>query len=300
MPVIPPAVRILPMSDKDPEFQGWGVQQVQEEFFLNRLPDRGGRFWYPTTGMVAASGTIVLFQYQKHVIACAELVEILPFAMPIVEAGETYQGEYRFAPHSIRVFAPMDAVSLRAFWPTFEGFGRVKQILSPPDAYPAFRQSLVNVRSVPMSLDDDEAEEDASGEYTPTGEDLRDLTLSQIRIRRGQHSFRELLRHQFNNCCAMTGCRTPAVLEAAHISRYLGDKDHHPTNGLLLRADVHTLFDLNLLGIKPDELKIEVHPKIADDYGFLAGRTLNCPTIQPSSAALEARYQDFQTELKSD
>ncbi len=299
MPSVPPAVRILPMSDKDPEFQGWDAQKVQEEFFLNRLPDRGGSFWYPTRGMEAGPGTIVLFQYQKHVIACAELVEILPFAITKVEEGVTYQGEYRFAPHSIRVFDPIDAVSLRSFWPTFEGFGRVKQILSPQDAYPAFRQSLVNVRSASVSLNDDEAVEDTSAEYTPTGEDLRDLALSQIRIRRGQHSFRELLRKQFNDCCAMTGCRAPAVLEAAHISPYLGDKDNHPTNGLLLRADVHTLFDLNLLGIEPSEFKIEVHPRIATDYGFLAGRTLNCPTIQPSHAALESKYNDFQKELKS-
>jgi hypothetical protein len=41
----------------------------------------------------------------------------------------------------------------------------------------------------------------------------------------------------------ISGCRTPAVLEAAHISRYLGEKDNHPTNGLLLRADLHTLFE---------------------------------------------------------
>ena len=63
----------------------------------------------------------------------------------------------------------------------------------------------------------------------------------------------------------MTGCTVFAVLEAAHIKPYQGENDNHPQNGLLLRADIHTLFDLNLLGIQPERLQVEIsgplHPR---------------------------------------
>ena len=296
----PPAVRILPMSETDPEFHGWTTQRVQEEFFLDRLPVRGGSYLFPTSAMIAAEGTMVLFQYKKHAIACGVLLDVERFAVPKIEDGASYQGAYHFAPMSIRVFEPVDAERLRDFWPTFRQFSQSKQVLTPPEAYLAFERSLVGVRSTLTSLNDDDASEKELDEYVPTGEDRREVVLSQIRARRGQHSFRELLRKQYGDRCVITGCRTPGVLEAAHISPYLGEKDNDATNGLLLRADVHTLFDLHLLGIEPQEQRVEVHPKIAEDYGFLSGRTLDCTMVQPSHAALEERYKLFQTRLKSD
>ena len=46
--------------------------------------------------------------------------------------------------------------------------------------------------------------------------------------------------------CAVTGCDVPDVLQAAHIFPYMGPETNHPSNGLL-RADIHTLFDLGLI-----------------------------------------------------
>ncbi|EAN8121017.1 HNH endonuclease, partial [Salmonella enterica] len=48
------------------------------------------------------------------------------------------------------------------------------------------------------------------------------------------------------------------VLEAAHIHPYLGEKTNVVSNGLLLRADVHTLFDLGLLWVNPADLRIGI------------------------------------------
>ncbi|MEO2018753.1 MAG: HNH endonuclease signature motif containing protein [Fuerstiella sp.] len=53
-----------------------------------------------------------------------------------------------------------------------------------------------------------------------------------------------------------------AVLEAAHIRPYRRPEDNDVQNGLLLRADIHTLFDLNLLGIEPGTWQIHIHPRI--------------------------------------
>jgi hypothetical protein len=73
--------------------------------------------------------------------------------------------------------------------------------------------------------------------------------------------------------------------------------DNNAENGLLLRTDIHTLFDLYLLGIEPVELRIELAPAIANDviYGKLAGKSLHCASERrPSQPALELRYKEFQ------
>ena len=61
----------------------------------------------------------------------------------------------------------------------------------------------------------------------------------------------------------MTGCDVVQALDAAHISPYLGDQSNHVTNGVLLRADIHTLFDLQLFdlqlfGIEPEALRLKI------------------------------------------
>jgi putative restriction endonuclease len=142
--------------------------------------------------------------------------------------------------------------------------------------------------------------QDASDEaYVPDGHDERDIIERQIRARRGQRTFREKLRRRFNDTCLVTRCNLPDLLEAAHISPYRGDKDHHPSNGLLLRADIHTLFDLELLGIEPRTLQICLHPKVKGmGYDALAGNTLACAPGQLSRDALEARWKKFQASQR--
>ena len=89
----------------------------------------------------------------------------------------------------------------------------------------------------------------------PDKEDRRGLIWRQIKERRGQQSFRDALRKRYGDRCLVTGCRLLDVLEAAHIRPYRGENDNYVGNGLLLRADIHTLFDLNLLGIEPQQMR---------------------------------------------
>lgn len=93
----------------------------------------------------------------------------------------------------------------------------------------------------------------------------------------------------------MAGGTVLAVLEAAHIKLYQGDDDNHPENGLLLRSDIHTLFDLDLLGIEPDRLQVQLHPGLAQEYVDLTGTTLGCaPALRSTKKALKLRYEQFQ------
>src|SRR5262249_54770104 len=119
-------------------------------------------------------------------------------------------------------------------------------------------------------------DQDAAGpsNFDFTDEDQRKIIERQIRERRGQQIFREELRRTHGDKCMATGCTVLAVLEAAHIKPYRGESDNHPENGLLLRSDIHTLFDLDLLGIEPESLRIEIHPSLTSEYGNLSGTRL--------------------------
>ena len=84
--------------------------------------------------------------------------------------------------------------------------------------------------------------------------------------RLGQGSFRVLIADAYEKRCTMTGERTLPALEAAHIQRYSRGGDHSLSNGLLLRSDLHKLFDLGYLTVDPTSLKIRVSRKIKEEF----------------------------------
>ncbi|HCT7898828.1 TPA: HNH endonuclease [Enterobacter cloacae] len=91
-------------------------------------------------------------------------------------------------------------------------------------------------------------------------DDQRKIIDRQIKQRRGQKTFRDKLLKS-NPVCAVTGCELVDILEAAHIDAYRNDSHNDISNGLLLRSDIHTLFDLNLIAIEPTTLLIKLSSK---------------------------------------
>jgi putative restriction endonuclease len=87
-----------------------------------------------------------------------------------------------------------------------------------------------------------------------------------IHPRLGQGSFRVLVTEAYQRRCAMTGEKTLPVLDASHIKPYAQQGPHEVKNGLLLRQDIHTLFDRGYLTITND-YHIEVSRRIKEDYG---------------------------------
>lgn len=76
----------------------------------------------------------------------------------------------------------------------------------------------------------------------------------------------------------MTGCAVLEILEAAHIRPYLGHQTNRTDNDLLLRADIHTLFDKGLLWLD-EELVIRTDDRLAgSEYARLDGASLRLPT----------------------
>jgi hypothetical protein len=123
--------------------------------------------------------------------------------------------------------------------------------------------------------------------------DARERVLAQIVRRRGQTQFRDKLLVAYDGRCAMTGCDVVEVLEAAHIFPYMGPATNDVQNGLLLRADIHTLFDLGLVTVEPESLEILLAPSLSiTSYRELAGVRMRLPSVphqRPDRNALELR-----------
>ncbi|MEM8059113.1 HNH endonuclease signature motif containing protein, partial [Morganella morganii subsp. sibonii] len=119
-------------------------------------------------------------------------------------------------------------------------------------------QLLKSQSTFDLNIEDRDADND-----TPDfeSEDKRKIILKQIRQRRGQCNFRNKLLDS-HPVCAVTGCALVDILEAAHIDAYKNDTHNHISNGLLLRSDIHTLFDLNLCAINPNTNKVTFSKKV--------------------------------------
>ena len=87
--------------------------------------------------------------------------------------------------------------------------------------------------------------------------------LAQGRL--GQGAFRVLVTDAYLRRCAVTGERTLPVLEAAHIKPYALEGPHSVKNGILLRSDLHKLFDLGYVTVTPT-LKLEVSPRLKAEW----------------------------------
>lgn len=118
--------------------------------------------------------------------------------------------------------------------------------------------------------------EQAAGESLAE-QDLRARTEAIIVLRRGQSQFRSRLLTAYAGRCAVTGTSIEGVLEAAHISPYKGEYTNVVSNGLILRSDIHTLFDLHLLTVVPD-LTVRVAPEASNEpYSTYDGAQIMCP-----------------------
>ena len=86
-----------------------------------------------------------------------------------------------------------------------------------------------------------------------------------ITPRLGQGAFRLAVTDGYGRRCAVSGERTLPILDAAHIKAYAAAGDHQPDNGLLLRTDIHRLFDLGYVTVSED-MRFEVSSRLRADF----------------------------------
>src|SRR5262249_45279328 len=115
-----------------------------------------------------------------------------------------------------------------------------------------------------------------------------------VRPRLGQGAFRILVTDNYRRRCAISGERTLPALDAAHIRPFAEGGSHEVSNGVLMRRDIHSLFDLGYVTISPD-MKFEVSRKIREEYEngryyySLHGTSIQMPddaSRQPNRSAL--------------
>jgi putative restriction endonuclease len=113
--------------------------------------------------------------------------------------------------------------------------------------------------------------------------------------RLGQNTFRIAVLDAYGRACSVTNEHSLPALEAAHIQSYANEGPHDVRNGVLLRADLHRLFDKGYVTITTD-LRLEVSPRLKRDfrngrtYYPLHGATVRVPTggaLKPAREFLE-------------
>ena len=135
---------------------------------------------------------------------------------------------------------------------------------------------------------------DLRDEFQLVTADTRVRITGDFAQRSGQGTFKVRLLKAYAGRCAITGEHSVPELDAAHIQPYLGPGSNHVQNGLVLRTDLHRLYDGGYVTVTPD-LRFEVSGRLRDEfengkaYYEMAGRRVAVPRDrreQPSQAAL--------------
>lgn len=110
--------------------------------------------------------------------------------------------------------------------------------------------------------------------------------------RLGQGTFRVSVTDAYGRACAITSEHSLPALEAAHIRSFARDGPHEVANGILLRADLHRLFDKGYVTVTPDH-RLEVSSRLKADYSNgrsyypLSGQTVRLPATPRDRPAAE-------------
>jgi putative restriction endonuclease len=121
---------------------------------------------------------------------------------------------------------------------------------------------------------------DFSEPWHRTGPVFCDPRLAPQRL--GQSSFQAVVLDAYQRRCAITGSRIRPVLEAAHVLPVTRGGEHRTDNGLLLRSDIHKLYDDGYLGVDPKH-RLLVSPRLRDEFGngeqlyAIAGQPISVP-----------------------
>ncbi len=106
-----------------------------------------------------------------------------------------------------------------------------------------------------------------------------------VRPRLGQGAFRVLVTDAYQRACAVTGEHSLPALEAAHIKPFAAEGPHEISNGVLLRSDLHRLFDAGYVTVTPEH-RLEVSARLREDfqngrsYYPLHGQAVSLPSAE--------------------
>lgn len=119
----------------------------------------------------------------------------------------------------------------------------------------------------------------------------------EVNQRKGQSEFKGKILKAYNNKCCVSGESCPELLEAAHLQQYLTKTSNHIQNGILLRIDLHRLFDSGLLFIDSNYI-VHISTLIkSTTYQQFDGIAISLPAnsnAYPSKESLELKRDNFR------
>lgn len=117
-----------------------------------------------------------------------------------------------------------------------------------------------------------------------------------VRVRLGQADFRRRLLGRYGEVCAFTGHAPVTVLEAAHLYSYAAEGKHHDDGGLLLRRDLHRLFDLGLIALHPANGRLDVAEELKPypEYKQLHGAAMHVELTDAQCGFLRRHWEQHR------
>ena len=219
-----------------------------------------------------------------------ERVTVTHFAAHFQGTFQSSQANIQTSEIKKTALRPSDQISIEELDPD-------RLMLTLGAQVPYLADLLVGMAQTRTLMPDDADERDDSilANYQLSDTNSRRKVLMTIRARSGQSTFRKRLIRRYGPKCMVSGCSLVDIVEAAHIWPYQNLSDNHPDNGLLLRADLHTLFDLYHLGIDPDTREVRVSPTARRaGYEAINGQRIAVGVARgPSREALVRRWTAF-------
>jgi hypothetical protein len=130
---------------------------------------------------------------------------------------------------------------------------------------------------------------------------VRQKKMVEQAIRPEQQDFSRRIREIYRGKCAVTECVTSAALEAAHIRTQKGLDNNSLANGILLRSDIHALFDRLLVTLSEDGARLEMSPELTDaSYNFLKMALVSRPGegLRPSMDNIRGHRDRFLERVR--
>jgi hypothetical protein len=211
-------------------------------------------------------------------------------------------------PHLEKVDVTMYTARYDAAWTSLDGLldeGEIRPLILKSGSFnaireidwPALRQALAD-KDAGRALNRIAARvPDLSWETTgPRIELVHGFEHSIVRVRRGQRKFREHILASQGSNCAFTGAAPPRVLEAGHLYSYAQLGKHIEHGGLMLRRDIHRLFDDGLLAVNPTRFRIDVASDLAEypQYASLHNQPLTTQLLTVQVDWLDKHWHEHR------
>jgi putative restriction endonuclease len=244
-------------------------------FFKTHFPDNrvvGGGF-YSDFAAMTASEAWDLFREGNGVASLARmLARIVHYRRQPLAPGEdpligcVFIRDVCFFPPDEFVAPPLDFAANIVQGKSYD--------LASPNVSRYFGELMQRMLGVTIEID-------FSEQWHRQGPVFGDPRLAPQRL--GQQAFQAVVLGAYERRCAITGSKIRPVLQAAHIRPVTSGGEHRLDNGLLLRSDVHTLFDRGYLGVDPN-YRLHVSPRLREEFGngeqfyARAGQPIALPT----------------------